>query len=346
MTDSAEKHILIVRLSAMGDVAMSAPVVRQLRRAHPRMKITILTRPFFQPFFRDTRGVNFLEPDFKGRHKGLAGLWRLYREIKALRVDYVADLHDVLRTKILTLLLRLSGTRVAVIDKGRGEKRTMTRKFRKILTPLTPTIERYRRTISELGLNISIPDGLKKIDRDLPKEILEIVGEKSGRWVGFAPFAQHKGKIYPTVLSDSLIGLLAAKYDQVFLFGGGAYERDFAECMQVRHPKVVSVIGMMGLAQEMDLISNLDCMITMDSASMHMASLVGTPVVSVWGATHPHIGFYGHGQDLKNAVQIDMPCRPCSVYGNKVCMYKDYRCLSGITPESIVERVDSVIEAI
>lgn len=327
----------------MGDVAMTVPVVAELRKDYPSLRITVLTRPFFKPFFRDIENVEFLEPDFKNRHKGVVGLWRLYKTIMSLRVDCVADLHDVLRTKFLDMLLRFSGVRVAVIDKGRMEKQTMTRKFRKFLVPLTTSVERYRKTIAELGFDIKLPQALPRVAKALPEEIVGLCGEKSGRWVGFAPFAQHKGKIYPTILSDELIGLLSKNYDQVFLFGGGAYERDFAECMQVRHPKVVSVIGNMTLDQEIDLISNLDCMVTMDSASMHMASLVGTPVVSVWGATHPYAGFYGFGQDQRNAVQLDMPCRPCSVYGNKRCIYKDYRCLGDIAPQTIVDRVESII---
>lgn len=340
------KHVLIIRLSAMGDVAMSVPVVEQLRRDYPSLKITILTRPFFKPFFREIENIEFVEPDFKGRHKGLKGLWLLFREIQALGVDAVADLHDVLRTKVLDTMFRLTGTRVAVIDKGRMAKKTLTRKFRKFMVPLTPTVERYRQTIAELGFDLELSDTVVRTQHPVPQPIVEIMGEKSGRWIGFAPFAQHKGKIYPTILSDEVIGLLSNRYDQVFIFGGGTYERDFAECMQIRHPRVISVIGMMSLDEEIDLISHLDCMITMDSASMHMASLVGTPVVSVWGATHPYAGFYGYGQNQSNAVQLDMPCRPCSVYGNKQCIYKDYRCLSNIAPQTIVDKVDLIVQRV
>ena len=80
-------------------------------------------------------------------------------------------------------------------------------------------------------------------------------------------------------------------------------------------------------------------MVSMDSSALHMSSLVGVPVVSVWGATHPFAGFYGFGQDPSLAVQLDMACRPCSVYGNKPCLYGTYACMSGIPPEAIVEKV-------
>ena len=94
---------------------------------------------------------------------------------------------------------------------------------------------------------------------------------------------------------------------------------------------------------ELTFMSTLDIMISMDSANMHLASLVGIPVVSIWGATHPYAGFMGWGQSIDNAIQIDLPCRPCSIYGNKPCMRGDYACLKNISPEQIVEKVEAVI---
>jgi ADP-heptose:LPS heptosyltransferase len=97
------------------------------------------------------------------------------------------------------------------------------------------------------------------------------------------------------------------------------------------------------MKEELALMSHLDVMVSMDSGNMHLASLVNTPVVSIWGATHPLAGFLGWNQSEKNVVQTDMPCRPCSVYGNKPCMRNDYACLNQITPESVVQRILGVI---
>ncbi len=336
-------HLLIIRLSAMGDVAMVVPVLKALKTDYPDLRITILTRPFFQPFFRDIEGIGFLAPDFKGRHKGVAGMIRLYRDIAACGVTHVADLHDVIRTKVLRRMLLLTGKQVSVIDKGRADKRAMTRKFRKFLEPLKPTVERYRDTILRLGFRFRKPVPEQKSSRPIPAPIFDIVGEKHGKWIGVAPFAQHRGKIYPTQQADELIGLLAGEYERVFVFGGGPYEREFAECMEMRHPGVVSVIGKIRLGDELDLIANLDLIVSMDSSAMHMASLVGTDCVSVWGATHPYAGFYGFGQDPRNAVQLDLSCRPCSVYGNKPCLFGDYHCLTRISPQMIADKVREVL---
>lgn len=91
------------------------------------------------------------------------------------------------------------------------------------------------------------------------------------------------------------------------------------------------------------LISYLDVMLSMDSANMHLASLVQVPVVSVWGATHPSIGFYGYNQNPGNAVQIDLDCRPCSVFGDYPCVREDYACLTRLSKEKILDKIQEVL---
>ena len=86
-------------------------------------------------------------------------------------------------------------------------------------------------------------------------------------------------------------------------------------------------------------MSHLDVMISMDSSNMHLASLTDTPVVSIWGATHPFAGFLGWNQKAEDCVQLDLPCRPCSVYGNKPCFRGDYACLNGISSEEILNKL-------
>lgn len=339
-------HVLLMRLSAMGDVAMTVPVVAALRSAYPDIRITILTRTAFRPFFRDIVGIDFAEFEPAGRHKGFMGLVRLADELCRLGIDSVADLHDVLRTKVLRALFRLHGiTRISVIDKGRAEKRELTRRTGKRLVPLAPMTERYKYTIRALGFDFDMPREPQRAVCPIPRVVIDKAGAKEGKWVGMAPFAKHMGKIYPIPLADQLIRLLSERYQRVFIFGGGPNEQSFAEGMEQRHPGVFSVIGRMPMTEEMDLIANLDAMVTMDSATMHIASLLGVPVVSVWGATHPYAGFYGYGQNPANAVQADLACRPCSVFGDKPCIFGDYRCMNSIEPQEIADRVDSVTAA-
>lgn len=328
-----------MRFSSTGDAAVAVPVVKSLREAHPDLRITVLTRPSFKLFFREINDIGFLDADFKGRHRGLGGIIRLWRDIQAYGVTHVADLHDITRTRILRRFLRLSRQKVAVIEKGTIEKRELTRKFRKEKKQLRSTLERYRDTIIKTGFDIPAPVAVCRTARPIPHGIIDSAGEKRGTWIGVAPFAEHKGRIYPTNLTYELIGLLSARYERVFIFGEGPYEKEFAEYMSKLHKGVFPAVGVVRPDEELDLISNLDAMVSMDSPAIHKASLVGTPVVSIWGATHPFAGFYGFGQDPENAVQIELPCRPCSIHGNKPCMYRDYHCLSRITPQSVADRV-------
>ena len=332
--------MLVIRMTAMGDVAMTVAAVGALRERYTDLKISVLTTPFFQPFFREVPGVDFVPFDKKGRHKGLAGLIRLWRDIRQQHpVDTVADLHNVLRSKVLRMLFRLSGCRAAAIDKGRREKRALTRLKNKILKPIEPTIRRYGDVFGRLGFPVDIPPKAERKRYPIP----EVFGNKSNRWIGIAPFAQHAGKRYPPERMERVIENLSrnGRYT-LFIFGGGAEEQAVADTWAARFPNTLSAIGKVKLEQELDLILNLDCMVSMDSSAMHMASLYAVPVVSIWGATHPYAGFLGWGQKEKNAVQHNLSCRPCSVYGNKPCRYGDYRCLQGIEPEEIIEKIKTI----
>ncbi|RYZ25007.1 MAG: heptosyltransferase, partial [Sphingobacteriales bacterium] len=88
----------------------------------------------------------------------------------------------------------------------------------------------------------------------------------------------------------------------------------------------------------------MNAFISMDSANMHLASLFGIPVISIWGATHPYAGFYGWGQQLRNAAQIDLYCRPCSVFGNKPCYRGDHACMEQLAESMVVEKVADVLK--
>ncbi len=328
----------------MGDVAMTVPVIDSLRSRYPQLRITVLTRPAFRVFFRDTENIEFLPLDLAGRHKGLRGLFRLAADARRCGVDAVADLHDVLRSKILRSLLRLCGCRTGSIDKGRREKRRLVKNGHRGSSMLLPTVERYRRTLLSLGFDIPAPQQPPKMPRPVPEAIARITGPKTGRWIGIAPFAGHSGKAYPVPLTEKLALILASHSQNVFLLGGGDSERAITEQIARQHGNIVSVIGKIRLGEELDLISNMDAVVTMDSSALHMASLVGTRAVSVWGATHPYAGFYGLGQNPQDAVQTDMECRPCSIYGNKPCKKGGYPCMQSVSPVSVAAKVLGVSE--
>lgn len=339
------RHLFVVRFSAMGDVAMTVPVIHSLAVARSDLAITFVSRPAFRPLFDGMPGnVAFISADLKGRHRGLWGIVRLFLDFRGDGVDAVADLHDVLRTKVLRLLFRFVGVPCAKIDKGRAEKRALTRAKGKVFRPLKSSFERYRDVFAALGISFpwafnSVFDEIEP-NRTRMAPVADWDTKGTDKWIGVAPFAKHPGKIYPLEQMERVVAELADRpHTRVFLFGGGLEEMEALSAWENRYAHVTSVPGRLRMDGEIVLMSRLDVMVSMDSANMHIASIVGTPVVSVWGATHPYCGFAGWRQSEDNFVQVDMSCRPCSVFGNKPCSRGDYACLAGITPDEIVEKV-------
>lgn len=330
-----------MRFSALGDVAMLSPVVREYALQHAEDSVTVLSVPFCAPLFEDIApNVSFLGRDVKTQYRGVTGLYRLFKELHAMHFDRIVDAHDVLRTKVLRQFFRLRGYEVRVIDKHRSERRRLTAELgKKVLRQLPTSFENYAEAMGIPGIP-GVPGF--PVSPDIPDTPVS----PGGGLIGVAPFAAHAGKIYPTNKMEQVVELLSHS-GRVVLFGGKGKEEDIMRAWAQRYNNVElarDVISGGTLAAELELMRGLDVMLSMDSANMHLASLVGTRVVSVWGATHPYAGFLGWGQRMEDCVQKDLPCRPCSIYGSKPCRYGDFRCLNSITPEEIVRAVLSVIK--
>lgn len=342
---SAPKHILVIRFSAMGDVALTVPVIKAVLDQNPELHITFVSRPEFAGFFSGTPRLTYFKADLNLQYSGFGGIIKLFKTLKGSSSYHaLADLHDNLRTKFLRRFFGLSGLNYAYIDKGRADKKLLTRFPGKILKPLKLTSERYADVFRKLGIQVTLNRQLIKQPRQLTDEIRAVTGEKNEAWIGIAPFAKHKGKIYPLERTEEVIKLLSGKNVRLFLFGGSPLEEQICLQWQQTYPGVISLVNQLTMEQELTVISQLDVMMSMDSAGMHLASLEGIPVVSVWGATHHYAGFLGYGQSESNIVADDIACRPCSIYGNKPCFRKDYACLYNIYPDAIVNALSKFIK--
>ena len=336
------KHILVIRLSAMGDVAMTVPVLRAFSLQHPETKITVVSRPFFKPFFDGISNVEFFGVDLNKRHKGFLGLTRLYSDLKKLDVDAVADLHNVLRSKVVRTFFALSGKKVAATDKGRVAKKALTRLENKILKPVKAIIERHCSTFEKLGFPIDLTNPQFPEKAILSEEITAITGDKSKNWIGIAPFAQYEGKVYPIDLMQKVIDELAKNQNQtIFLFGGGAKEIQLLNQLQNQQANVIVLAGKLKFKQELEVISNLDVMLSMDSGNAHIAAMLGVKVITLWGATHPYAGFKPFNQPDAFCLTSDrekFPLLPTSIYGNKkVAGYEDV--MRTISVEKVVKTI-------
>ncbi|MGB1232064.1 MAG: glycosyltransferase family 9 protein [Winogradskyella sp.] len=298
----------------MGDVAMTLPVLRALTTQYPQLKITVVTRAFFKPFFKDLKNVSFYEADLKGKHKGFFGLYRLSKELKALNFNAVADLHNVLRSKILKFFF--FGKKVVQLDKGRAEKKALVSgaQFQQLKT----THQRYAEVFKALGCPVNLVNPTFSKPKPLTKQLLQLIPNKSQKNIGIAPFAAYKSKMYPLEKMEAVIAQLSKDYN-IILFGGGNKEIEVLNHFETKHKNVVSVAGQLTLDEELMLISNLDVMLAMDSGNAHIAAMLGIKVITLWGVTHPFAGFAPFNQPQDYALTADKnqyPLVPTSVYGN------------------------------
>lgn len=341
-------HLLVIRFSALGDVAMTVPVIWALARQYPEVRITVLSRPFARSFFENLApNVNFMSADLKSEYHGVKGLNALYRRLTAKQFTAVADLHNVLRSGYLRLRFHLGHYRVEHLNKHRYQRRMLVaRQPRKVLQPLSTPFENYLDVFARLGYPID-PSNLcfKSLSFPETPEHTAILQHTilQSPCVGIAPFAAHRGKTYPPKLMEKVISQLIQAHPEarIILFGRGQQEDEFfAQCTAKWSNCITASSIAKDMNQELLLMSKLKVMVSMDSSNMHLASLVGIPVVSIWGATHPYAGFMGWGQSVDNSLQVSsLDCRPCSIYGNKPCLRGDYACLCGIAPERVVEKI-------
>ena len=331
-----------MRLSAMGDVAMTVPVLRAFVNQHPQVKITVISRPFYRPFFEGIPNLSFFAFDEKERHKGFLGLLRLFQDLKGLEIDAFADLHNVLRSKIVRNLFALSGKKVASVDKGRKEKKALTQYENKVFQQLPMMFDRHVKVFEQLGFKVDLSHPVFPDKAILSHKILTIIGENNQKLIGIAPFAQYDSKVYPLDLMQQVINQLSENLEyKILLFGGGKKEIELLNSLAFEKANVINMAGEIKFQQELHLISNLDVMLSMDSGNAHIAAMLGVKVITLWGATHPYAGFSPFNQPLENALVSDrnlFPKLPTSVYGNKkVAGYEDV--MRTILPETIVRLV-------
>jgi ADP-heptose:LPS heptosyltransferase len=334
------KHILVIRLSAMGDVAMSVPILRAFTEQYPEIKITVLTRAVFAPLFRDLKHTQVFPANVDGNHKGIFGLYKLSKSLKGLKIDAIADLHNVLRTKILKMFF--FGTSFIQIDKGRAEKKALT--SGKVFKQLRTTHQRYADVFKQLGYPLDLSNPKFPKPYGLSDKIFEIANKDTQRWIGIAPFAAYASKMYPLDLMEQVIETLSKKR-KIILFGGGDNEVKILSVLENKFENVFSVAGKLSLDEELDLISNLDLMLSMDSANGHIAAILGVKVVTIWGVTHPYAGFTAFNQPGDYALLSDrdqFPLIPTSVYGNTYPV--EYTEVSRIiSPENVINKIESIL---
>lgn len=337
----ATKHILVIRLSAMGDVAMVVPVLRALITQNSDINLTILTGSPFISFFRGMERVNVVPVETKGEHKGVYGLYKLARRLnKDFQFYAIADLHSVLRSKILKQFLNCA--RFVSIDKGRQEKRDLT--SGKIFKQLKTTHQRYADVFRSLDYKVDLSSPIFPEPISISPKIHSITGEKTEKWIGIAPFAAHEGKMYPLERMEQVVSEISSSFT-VLLFGGGIHEEAILNKWESKYPNTKCTAGKLTLNEQLDVISNLDLMLSMDSGNAHIAAMLGIKVITIWGVTHPYAGFAPFNQPQDYMLLADRqqyPKIPSSVYGNRYP--EGYELAAGsVSEEIVISKIQEIV---
>ena len=325
---------------------MTVPIIRALTNQHPDCKITVVSKPFLKPLFVGLKNVSFFAADVNKKHKGVFGLYRLFKELNPKRITHIADFHNVLRSKILRTFFKFYGKPIEFIDKGRTEKKALTRLENKIFKQLKTSHQRYADVLAKLNFEIDISNPKEVKQKPLSKKLNSLFGNKENKWIGIAPFAAFKGKVYPLILMEKVINKLSSEGHQIYLFGGGQKEIETLHSLEKKYSNTKSVAGHISFSDELEFISHLDLMISMDSGNAHLAAMKGIKTITLWGVTHPYAGFAPFNQPEDFCLLPDLekyPKIPCSVYGNKV--FDGYEnVMETITPEKIIDTVMTVLK--
>ena len=340
------RNVLVMRLSVLGNVAMTIPVLYPVCKANPDTRFIMLTKKWPASMFHD-RPANLKVVDFdvNENHSGLFGLLKLAAQLyKLYDIDAVADLHNVSGTWIIDAYLKLRGAKVARMNREKSKRRALV--SHRTNEPVTPIHERYRWVFRELGLET--PDNFTHLyeGREMPDSPIVPKKEPGQRWIAISPFSSHRQKAYPLELMEKVIAELIKQDNYwIFLMGGGKSEKIALRSIARKYKNVVSMAEVKHrFIDEYALLSKCDLMLTMESANMHLASLVDLQAMTIWGPTSPACGYLGYNQVVEDDIQLDMDCRPCSITGDKPCKYGDFPCLKNIKPEYIAQHVIKAVE--
>jgi heptosyltransferase II len=329
--------ILVIRLSSLGDIVLTQPIVQKIHEVFPdadlyfltKEQYTILPKMFGIP-------LKVLTP---------AQLRQNYSGLRKKQFDYVFDLQNKLNSfMIKTFTVR---ARSFTYNKQRSLRTAIIR--HKTEQSINSTLDLYRSALIKAAKKLLLPElarGLnnprlyiEQLDLDNMQSRLSRASEK--KVIALFPGATHKTKMYPAEFFIKAINESIDKYH--FWLLGNKDEKDLTYKINFEAAENTTNLGAMFNLQELiSAISLADAVITNDSGPMHLAAALGKPQIAIFGATHPKLGF-SPLNDKAVVICKDIICQPCSLHGGKECPRKHYACLLSIKPAEILALLDSII---
>ncbi|MBK9271354.1 MAG: glycosyltransferase family 9 protein [Saprospiraceae bacterium] len=340
--------ILVIRFSAMGDVVLCHPVIRELMRTHPDISMDFLTKSGLEFAMEEIPRVRTIGIKFNKGYRGFLDLIKLVRALKLHNYEAVIDLHGSIRSRLICLLLSGINGSVFRIDKGKREKKSRLGNMIAQNSNLRHHVLRYRDVFAKAGFQLTnhiatYSNYRWPVNPEINQKLQTTI--ENQKWsehkkIGIAPFAKHVWKEWDKteMLIDHLIknnrGIL------IFLFGAGEAELSRMRSWQRKSPtQIILVSDYFNIKEQIHFFSKLDILLTMDSANMHLANLSEIPkIISIWGPTHPYLGFGPIDEERNVLIQESvesLSCRPCSVFGQKECHRGDHACMKRIELEEL-----------
>ena len=333
----SNKHMVAVRFSSMGDVVLTTGVLLDWHEKHGTM-FTVITKEAFEPIFDHNPAVlnviGFDENDLHGQTQAMnfRGLMEKYRDSPLL------DLHRNLRSAMLARIWRDAiicynkmslARRLFLWSKGRffGEE------LRRYNVPQRYAIGLYDKQDVPSAAELRPRIFLTQDENTRAEELLAPLCAEGAPLVALHPFATHEAKTWPMDMWLRLAALLRREGISYFWVGQG---QDVPEEEAPR-----SFVNKTGLRELFALTAAADVLVTGDSGPMHIATAVGTPALALFGPTCREWGFFPSGEKDR-VVQLDMPCRPCSLHGSGSCP-RGNACITGIEPERMLEELKSML---
>ena len=340
MAESFNK-ILVIQTAFIGDAILTLPLIQALKLNYPQSSIDVIVVPRTTEIFAHHPAIsNIIQYDKRGSDKGLKGLWRLRTKLSAHNYDLIIVPHRSLRSALLTWLLKPA---LSI-----GFDRSAGRWLFKDIVHYNPSFHEIERNLSLLS-PLKLPPRAPELPRLYPSnqdaQIIDSILNDNGlnryaNIVAIAPGTIWNTKRWPAERFASLCKQITSENIALVLVGGREDEvlcKEVMEIAQATH--VFSVAGKLSLLQSAELIRRCNVLISNDSAPMHIAVAVGTPVVAIFGATIPEFGFAPRGPKDVVIETNGLQCRPCSSHGGNMCPIKTFECMLSITPEVVVDKV-------
>ncbi|MGD1045943.1 MAG: lipopolysaccharide heptosyltransferase II [Bacteroidota bacterium] len=340
MAESLNK-ILVIQTAFIGDAILTLPLIQVLKQNYPQSLIDVIVVPRTAEIFANHPAISkIIQYDKRGSDKGLKCLWQFRTRLSSQNYNLVIVPHRSLRSALLTWMLK--PTMSIGFDRSAGRWL-----FKRIVryNPTDHEIERNLTLLSPLKLPITAT-GLPRLypsihDTQIIDSILNDYGlNRYKNIVAAAPGTIWNTKRWPADRFAAVCKHISAENIAVVLVGGKEDEALCKEVMEIAQVKnVFNTAGKLSLLQSAELIRRCKVLISNDSAPMHLAIAVGTPVVAIFGATVPEFGFAPRGPRDIVVETNGLKCRPCSIHGGVKCPIKTFECMLSITPEIVVKKL-------